>query len=224
MKAVPEVQKLARWNLSRILQENIHDKIRDLWPPSRFFLFVASSRPARRNSLNATEGVHRTHFLERATVHFFSWAHTAHSVAQDKVVSASFIVIPHAHCHPVSLMSLLNVKLTPFPSLLSSPCTSSSGFNVTSRPHKKLVSISRRTRSLEGVWRHGRFRSKPRKWAQVRRLLQLHGSGAQPDRHPRQQPDFRFTMISGSARGLPNSEALCSSRRAAVSSLFGHTR
>ena len=45
---------------------------------------------------------------------------------------------------------------------------------------------------------------------------------------PDNNPDFRcsddITMISGSARGLPNSEALCSSRRAAVSSLFGHTR
>ena len=51
--------------------------------------------------------VHRLHFLERATAHSFSWAHTAHSVAQDKVVSVSFIVIPRAHSHPVSLMSLL---------------------------------------------------------------------------------------------------------------------
>ena len=33
----------------------------------------------------------------------------------------SFIVIPHAHSHLVSLMSLLNVKCTPFPSLFSSP-------------------------------------------------------------------------------------------------------
>ena len=41
-------------------------------------------------------------------------------------MSASFIVIPHAHSHPVSLMSLLNVKFTPFPSLLSSPSASSS--------------------------------------------------------------------------------------------------
>ena len=35
-----------------------------------------------------------------------------------KVVSSSFIVIPHAHSHPVSLMSLLNVKFTPFRGLL----------------------------------------------------------------------------------------------------------
>ena len=72
-----------------------------------------------------TMNVHRIHFLERAQF-FFSRAHTAHSVAQDKVVSASFIVIPHAHSHFVSPMSLLNVKFTPFPSLLSSPSASSS--------------------------------------------------------------------------------------------------
>ena len=53
-------------------------------------------------------------------------------------MSASFIVIPRAHSHPESLMSLLNVKFTPFPSLLSSPSASPSR---TSGPHKKLVSI-----------------------------------------------------------------------------------
>ena len=59
--------------------------------------------------------------------HTFSREHmTAHSMAQDQVVSASFIVIPHAHSHLVSLMSMLNVKFTPFPSLLSSPSASSS--------------------------------------------------------------------------------------------------
>ena len=59
--------------------------------------------------------------------HTFSFEHmTAHSVAHDQVVSSSFIVIPHAYSHPVSLMSLLNVKFTPFPSLFSSPGASSS--------------------------------------------------------------------------------------------------
>ena len=53
-----------------------------------------------------------------------TWLRT--SVAQDKVVSTLFIVIQHAHSHPVSLTSLLNVKFTPFPSLLSSPGASSS--------------------------------------------------------------------------------------------------
>ena len=73
---------------------------------------VAFSRPVRGNSRNGTGGVCRMHFLERA-------AHIAHSVAEDKsVVSSSFIVIPHAHSHPVSLMSLLNVKFTPFRGLL----------------------------------------------------------------------------------------------------------
>ena len=36
---------------------------------------------------------------------FFLWAHTAHSVAPDKVVCVSFTVIPHGHSHLVSLMS-----------------------------------------------------------------------------------------------------------------------
>ena len=59
--------------------------------------------------------------------HPSSREHTlAHSVSQDKIVSASFIVLPHAHSHLVSLMSLLNAKFTPFPSLLSSPSASSS--------------------------------------------------------------------------------------------------
>ena len=44
---------------------------------------------------------------------------------------------------------------------------------------------------------------------------------------PDNNPDFRcsddVTMISGSARGMPNSKASSSSRKAAVSSLFGHT-
>ena len=55
---------------------------------------------------------------------------TPHSVAHDQVVSASCIIIPHAHSHPVSLMSLLNVKFTPFPSLSSSPCASSSSVST----------------------------------------------------------------------------------------------
>ena len=63
--------------------------------------------------------------------HTFSRDHTAHSVAQDKVVSASFIVIPHAHSHPVSLMSLLIVPFVPFPSLLSSPSASPSRSTTT---------------------------------------------------------------------------------------------
>ena len=32
--------KLAQGNCGRILQENIHDKIRDLWPPSRFLFKI----------------------------------------------------------------------------------------------------------------------------------------------------------------------------------------
>ena len=197
-----------------------------------FFLFlVAFSRPARRNSLNATGGVPRVDFLERATVHFLSKAHTAHSVAQDKVVSASFTVIPHAHSHPVSLMSLLNVKFTPFPSLLSSPSASSS---------RASTSLPGHTRS----WCQSP--DAPARWRESGRLVDsAPNQGNEPKFAdfsnytdpelnqidiPDNNPNFRcsdhVTMISGSARGLPNSEALSSSRKAAaskVSFLFGHT-
>ena len=71
----------------------------------------------------------RIHFLERATAHFLGSTHCA--LAQDKVVSASFMVIPHAHSHPVSLMSLLSVPFVPFPSLLSSSSASLSQSSTT---------------------------------------------------------------------------------------------
>ena len=133
--------------------------------------------------MNLRRKLYTEHTSWSVPQHTFSLAHTAHSVAQDKVVSASFIVIPHAHSHPVSLMSLLNVKFTPFPSLFSSPSASTS---------MAPTSLPGRTRSWcrSRVWPLGRFRSKHRLWAQPRRLLQLHESGAQSDRHPRQQPRF----------------------------------
>ena len=122
-EAVPKVRTSSVWYFKKTFTKRSATSDRH---PEFCFWSVAFLRPVRRNSLNATGCVHKIHFLERATAHFFSWAHTAHSVAQDKVVSASFIVIPHAHSHPVSLMSLLNVKFTPFPSLLFSPSTSTS--------------------------------------------------------------------------------------------------
>ena len=129
--------------------------------------------------------VHIIHFLVRATAHLFSWAHTAHSVAQDKVVSASFTVIPRAHSHLVSLMLLLNVQCTPFSALLSPPSASSSG---------APTSLLGRTRS----W--CRDPDAPARWPWSI------SPGAQSDGHPRQQPrfpvlrrrhpDFRYGHVS----------------------------
>ena len=80
--------------------------------------------------------------------HTFSREHTLRSsVAQDKVMSASFTVIP-ARRIPIlcSLMSLLNVKFNPFPSLpILAQCFLIQGSNISSGPHKKLLSIPRRT-------------------------------------------------------------------------------
>ena len=121
--------KLATWNCSRIFEENIHGKIRDLWPPSRFFLiryFFASSQ----TQLTERDGRCTQKTSKSVPQHTFSWAHTAHSVAQVKVVSA-VIVIPHAHSHPVSLTSLLDVPFVPFLSLLSSSGASLSQSSTT---------------------------------------------------------------------------------------------
>ena len=148
-------------------------------------------------------------------------------MAQDKVVSASFIVIPHAHSQDESLMSLLNVKFTPFPSLLSSPSASSS---------RASTSLPGRTRS---------WCQSPDAPARCRESGRLVASAPNKDNGPKladfsnytdrehnpidipdNNPDFRcsgdVTMISCSARGLPNSEALSSSRRAAAETRVGH--
>ena len=84
-------------------------------------------------------------------------------MAQDEVVSASFIVIPHAHSHLVcfDVVAQRQVHSVPVAPLFAQ-CFLIHGSNVTSRPHKKLVSIPKCTRSLEGVWPPGRFRSKHR--------------------------------------------------------------
>ena len=55
---------------------------------------------------------------------------------------------------------------------LFTQCVLIQNSNITSGPHKKLVSRPWRTRSLEGVWPLGRFRSTQRLWAQAPRLLQ----------------------------------------------------
>ena len=133
-------------------------------------------------------------------------------------MSASFIVIPHAHSHPVSLMSLLNVKFTPFPSLLSSPSMAP-------------TSLPGRTKS----W--CQCPDAPARWRESGRLVDsAPNTGYEPNladfsnftnlEHnqidiPDNNPDFRcsddVTMISGSARGMPTSEALSSSCKAAAS-------
>ena len=133
--------ELALGNRSRMLQETF--TIRSATPdrhPMFFWRLVAFSRPVRRNSLNATGSVNRIHFLERAQ-NTLSWAHTAHSVAQDKVVSASFIV------HPTrAFLSWLSDDVAqrqdrsvPVAPLVTQYFTIQ-GLNVTSGPHKKLVS------------------------------------------------------------------------------------
>ena len=164
--------------------------------------------------------------------HTFSSAHTAHSVAQDKVVSASFIVIAHAPSHLVSLMSMLSVPFVPFPSLLSSSSASPSRSTTT-------VQTCTRCRWLPS--------SAPAShWTESGRLTDSAlNTGYEPNladfsnytntEHtqiyiPDNNSDFRCSddviMISGTARGVSNSEALSSSRKAAarkVSFLFGHT-
>ena len=121
----------------------------------------------------------------------------------------------------VSQRQLCSVPVAP----LFIQCSLIQNFNVTSEPHKKLVSNPKRTRlSLEGVWSPDRFRPEHR----------LFSSYTDPEHNPIDIPDDNqdfqcpddVTMISASAGGVPNSEASSSSRKAAaskVSSLFGHT-
>ena len=155
--------KLAQGNLSGILQENIHDTIRDLWLPSRNLFFVASSRPVRRNWLNATERCtqntlpgtcHSTFFLvsTHCALRGSRWCcvRVIHSHPARAFSSCVFDVVAQRQVHSVPVAPLFT------------QCLLIQGFNATSGPHKKLVSISRRTRSLEGVWPPGRFRSKQR--------------------------------------------------------------
>ena len=137
-------------------------------------------------------------------------------------MSASFIVIRHAHSHLVSLMSLLNVKFTPFPSLISSSSASSS---------MAPTSLPGRTRS----WCQSP--DAPARWRESGRVIDSapntgyepnfsdfsnftnpeHNQINIPDNNPDLWCSDDVTMISGSARGMPNSEASSSNRKAAAS-------
>ena len=129
--------------------------------------------------------VQRILFLERAIALSLSWAHTAHSVAQVKVC------VRVIHSHPTRAFSLCVLMSLLNRSLLSSSCASPSRSTTTvpACMHRKPVDNHKRIRqSWEGVWSSDRFCTKHRLWAQPHRLLQLPGSGAQSDRHSRQQP------------------------------------
>ena len=94
-------------------------------------------------------------------------------------MSASFIVIPHA-----LLMSLLNVKFTPFPSLLSSPSASSSSVStsIPGQTRSWCQSPDAPARGSLAAWSiplQAQVMSPP-----------ITRSGAQSDRHHRQQPRF----------------------------------
>ena len=141
-------------------------------------------------------------------------------------------MVPHAHSHPVSLMSVLNVKFTPFPSLLSAPSAPSS---------RASTPLPVRTRS----WRQ--TPSAPAcHWRESGRLTDsAPNRGCEPKLANFSSYGFRSTIRSispkttqiscpqttsqrffGSARGVPNAETFSSSQKAAdsrVSSLFGHT-
>ena len=119
-------------------------------------------------------------------------------------------------------MSLLNVKFTPFPSLLSSPSASSS---------RAPTSLPGRTRS----WCQSA--DAPARWRESGRLVDsAPNTGYEPNlanssscthpEHtaidiPHRHQDFWcsdvVTMMSTSAKGIPNSVALSSSCKAAVS-------
>ena len=130
-----------------------------------------------------------------------------------------------------SLTSLLDVKFTPFPSLLSSPSASSS---------RAPTSLPGRTRS----WCQSP--DAPARWRESGRLVDSGpNTGYEPNlanssscthpEHtaidiPHRHQDFWcsdvVTMMSTSAEGIQNSEALSSSCKAAiskVSSLLGHS-
>ena len=195
------------------------------------FILVAFSRPVRRNSLNATEGVHRIHFLWRAQ-HTLSREHmTAHSLAQDQVGKCKNVIVVPTRKSILSLMSLLNIPFVPFPSLHSAPSATSS---------RVSTSFPNRTRS----WCLSP--SAPARWSESDRMadpapntgyepnLANFSSYVDPEHTPIDIPDSHqdflcpddATMISTSPEGLPNAEAFSSSQKAAagrVSSLFSHS-
>ena len=126
----------------------------------------------------------RIHFLSACTTHYLASTHcalqgsTLKTQVQDEVVSASFIVVPHAHSHPVSLCRCSTLSSLHSRRSSLHPVLLIHNVNVTSEPHKKLVSNSKRTRlSLEGVWPFDRFRSKHNTnvWECIKGWLQLNG-------------------------------------------------
>ena len=141
------------------------------------------------------------------------------AVAQDKVVSASFTVIPHSHSHLVSLMSLLNEPFVPFPSLLSSSSASPSRL-PSSAPASHWRESGRLTNSATNTG------CEPNLADFSNYVNTEHNPIDIPDNNPDFWCSDDVTMISDSARGMPNSQASSSSRKAAaskVSFLFGHT-
>ena len=122
--------------------------------------------------------------------------------------------------------------LRSLPSLLSSSSASPSQIhNDSSDVHKKPVVTCKRTRkSLEGVWSSNRFCAN----TGYEPNLADFSNYADPDHNPIDIPEKNqdfwcsddVTMISDSARGTLNSEALSSRQKAAVSrvsSLLGHS-
>ena len=122
---------------------------------------------------------------------FFSWAHTAHSVAQDKIVSASFIVIPHAHSQFRHAQEV--------------------GGLPSSAPASHLRESGRPPDSAPGTGYEPNL-------ADFSKHVNTEHN---PIDIPENNPDFRcsdgVTLISSSARGMQNSEALSSSHKAAAS-------
>ena len=144
---------------------------------------------------------------------------------------ASLILIPHAHSHLVSLMSMLQLSYVRFSQLLSS---SSASLSQSSTTTPACTRNRRATTEANSATREeiGRFARSPARTGYEPNLVDF-SNYANPEHNPIDipdiDPDFRcsddVTMISNSARGMPNSEAL-SSHRVAVSKIsfsFGHT-
>ena len=123
----------------------------------------AHSWMVRRNSLKATGKCtqntlpgtcHNTLFCRKHTLRTpWLWIKLCprHSQSSARALSSCvFDVVAQRQVHSIPVAPLFT------------QCFLIQGVNVTSGPHKKLVSIPRRTSSLEGVWPPGRFRSKQR--------------------------------------------------------------
>ena len=156
--------------------------------------------------------VYRIHFLSACTTHFLVSTHCAlqgsrlKTQALDKVVSASFIVIPHAHVSSsvfdvVAQRHVCSVPVAPLFIL----CSLIHNVNVTSEPHKKSVSNSKRTHlSLEGVWPNDRFRSNHNKnvWECIKGWLQLDGGKCRGENWLRNGIQWCSISVVRGQRGL----------------------